>query len=125
MTTADRAVVAGQAVPGTTVPGTTVPGTTRITARALEHLAVRLVGDAAQVAHREISVRLADAGGALKLSVTVPVAIGGGAAGSIPDRGERVRRRLVEGMRDLAGRQVDVVDLRYSGVRWVVGRRVR
>ncbi|MDR7384970.1 hypothetical protein [Promicromonospora iranensis] len=120
MTTADRAGVAGQAV-----PEATVPGRTRISARALEHLAVRLVGDAAQVAHREISVRLADAGGALRLSVTVPVALGGGAAGSIPDRGERVRRRLVEGMRDLAGRRVDVVDLRYSGVRRVVGRRVR
>lgn len=120
MTATDREVAVGQAV-----PGTTVPGTTRISARALEHLAVCLVRDAAQVAHREISVRLADAGGALKVSVTVPVVVGTDGPGSIVDRSARLRRRVIEGMRDLAGRRVDVVDVRYLGVRRAEERRVR
>ena len=106
-------------------PVTTVPGTTRISARALERLAVCLVHDAADVAHQEIAVRLADAGGALKVSVTVPVLVGVRSAGSIADRAARLRRHVIDGMRDLAGRQVDVVDLRYSGVRRGAARRVQ
>lgn len=115
MTAADRDVAVGPAV----------PGTTRIRAQALEHLAVGLVQDAAQAAHREISVRLADVGGALRVSVTVPVVVDANTAGSIVDRGTQLRRRVIEGMRDLAGRRVDVVDVRYSGVRRAETRRVR
>ncbi|WP_369374158.1 hypothetical protein AB1046_08175 [Promicromonospora sp. Populi] len=102
-----------------------VPGTTRVTARALERLAVYLVRDSAHVHQREVAVQLADAGGALRVSVTVPVAVGGGATGSIKDRGDRLRRDVIAGMRDLGSRTVDTVDVRYSGLRRVTERRAR
>lgn len=107
-----------------------VPGATRITARALERLAVGLVRDAAHVPSREVSVRLSDAGGGLAVAVTVPVVVGGAAAGartapSIADRGSRLRREVIDGMRDLAGRTVRTVDVRYSGVRRTGERRAR
>ena len=115
MTATDRPVASAPAV----------PGTTRVTARALERLAVYLVRDAAHVHQREVVVRLADAGGALKVSVTVPVAVGGGVTGSIADRGDRLRRAVIAGMRDLGSRTVDAVDVRYSGVHRAPERRAR
>ncbi|MFI6428273.1 hypothetical protein [Promicromonospora sp. NPDC050880] len=99
------------------VPVRDVPGRTRISARALEHLAVGLVRDAAHAAQREVVVRLADAGGVLKVTVTVPVTVAPHLTGSIADRGAALRQHVIDGMRDLAGRRVDVVDVRYSGVR--------
>jgi len=113
MTGTDRPVGAGPAV----------PGTTRITARALERLAVCLVRDAAHV--DAIAVRLADAGGSLKVTVTVPVAVGAGHTGSIADRSALLRRDVIAGMRDLGGRTVGAVDVRYSGVRRPTERRTR
>ncbi|RPF20886.1 hypothetical protein [Myceligenerans xiligouense] len=103
----------------------TVPGTTTIAARALEHLATRLVQDAAHAARRDVSVRLADAGGGMRVSVTVPVVLGAHTTGSIAERGSGLRRSVIEGMRVLAGRSVTTVDVRYSGVRRNDARRVR
>jgi hypothetical protein len=119
MTVADRSVAVEPAV----------SGATRITARALERLAVGLARDAAHVPLRDVSVRLSDARGGLAVAVTVPVVVGGGAgpgiAQSIEDRGSRLRQRVIDGMRDLAGRTVRTVDVRYSGVRRTNQRRAR
>ncbi|GAA4708507.1 hypothetical protein APR04_004564 [Promicromonospora umidemergens] len=101
-----------------------VAGATRISARALEHLAVCLVRDAAHVQHRQVSVRLADDDGGLTVWVSVPVAVGPNTAGSAAERGSRLRRGVIVGMRDLAGRTVTAVDVRFSGVHQVSGRRV-
>jgi hypothetical protein len=105
-----------------------VPGTTRITARALERLAVGLARDAAHVPSRDVSVRLSDARGGLAVAVTVPVVLGGAGprtGQSIEDRGTRLRRQVIDGMRDLAGRTVNTVDIRYSGVRRTKQGRTR
>lgn len=106
-----------------------VPGATRITARALERLAVGLARDAAHVSSRDVSVQLSDARGGLAVAVTVPVALGGGAGPrttqSIEDRGTRLRRHVIDGMHDLAGRTVNTVDVRYRGVRRTKQRRTR
>lgn len=119
MTVADRSVAVEPAV----------PGATRITARALERLAVGLTRDAAHVPSGDVSVQLSDARGGLVVAVTVPVAVGGGAGPrttqSIEDRGTRLRQRVIDGMRDLAGRTVNTVDIRYRGVRRIKQGRVR
>lgn len=100
-----------------------VSGTTTFTARALQRVAVGVVRDAARVAVRDIAVQLSDQRGALRVSVTVPVDAGRGA--NLVDRGEELRRRVIEGMRDLADREVGTVDIRYSGVRRSNEKRVR
>ena len=102
------------------------PGGTTISALALERLAVGLVRDAAHAHSREITVRLSDGGGALRIAVTLPVILGRAATGSIAERGAALRREVIEGMRALAGRTVGVVDVRYSTLRAAhPGRRVR
>lgn len=103
----------------------TTPGTTTIALRALEHLAACLVREAARVPRRDVSVRLADAGGGLKILVGIPVTVSASSAESIVERTDDLRRHVVSGMRELAGREVRVVDVRWSGVRRIDERRVR
>jgi hypothetical protein len=103
--------------------GIVVVGTTTITARALQRLAVGIVRDAARVSVGDVGVQLSDRRGALRISVTVPVAERRGA--NLVDSGDELRRRLIEGMRELAGREVGTVDIRYSGVRKSTEKRVR
>lgn len=105
--------------------GGIVAGTTTFTARALQRLAVALTRDAARVPAGDVAVRLSDERGALRLSVTVPVAMTTAPGGNLVDSGEELRRGLVEGMRALAGREVSAVDVRYSGVRRNTQKRVR
>ncbi|GAA2220780.1 hypothetical protein GCM10010413_10260 [Promicromonospora sukumoe] len=105
--------------------GGAVPGTLRISARAVEKLAACLAHEAAYVPLGQVSVRLADAGGALTVAVTLPVTVGGGVTGSIEERSSALRRHVITGMRDLGGRTVGSVDVRYAGVRRISGRRVR
>ncbi|WP_337026697.1 hypothetical protein [Microbacterium sp. LB16] len=103
----------------------TVAGTTILTARALQRLAVGIAHDAARVAAGDVAVKLSDHRGALRISVTVPVAEAAEPDANLVDRSEDLRRRLIEGMRDLAGREVGAVDIRYSGVRRNIEKRVR
>lgn len=102
-----------------------VPGRTVVTARALQHLAVGIVRDIAGVDVGDVGVRLADERGALRLSVTVPVALPGAAEATLVDRGAQLQNELIDGMRRLAARDVSTVDVRYSRVRRDTGRRVR
>lgn len=99
-----------------------VVGTTTFTARALQRLVVGIAHDIARVPARDVAVQLSDRRGALRITVTVPVATGRG--GNVLDSGEELRRGLIEGMRELAGRAVDTVDVRYSGVRRISEKRV-
>lgn len=103
----------------------TVVGTTTFTARALQRLAVGLAHDAARVPTRDVSVQLTDDRGAMRITVTVPVALATAPGRNLVDSGEELRKTLVEGMRRLAGREVGAVDVRYSGVRRHTERRVR
>lgn len=102
-----------------------VSGSTTFSARALQRLAVGIVRDAAGVTVRDVGVQLSDQGGALRISVTVPVARGGGQASNLVEQGDALRRTLIDGMRDLAGRDVKTVDIRYAGVRRSREKRVR
>ena len=98
-------------------------GRTTVSVRALQRLATGLVRDAARVTRRDVGIAIADDRGALRVSVTVPVALAA-AGGTIVDRGEGLRRVVIDGMRELADRAVGTVDVRYSGVRRVAERRV-
>ena len=102
-----------------------VSGTTTITGRALTRLAVGIARDAAKVSARDVSVSLSDEWGALRISVTVPVAIAAESGTTIVEGGDALRRGLINGMRELSGRTVAAVDIRYSGVRRTTERRVR
>lgn len=102
-----------------------VAGTTNITGRALQRLAVGIARDSAQVSARDVSVTLADEQGALRVSVTIPVALAAGRDATIVEDGDELRQGVVDGMRELAGRTVGSVDVRYSGVRRMRKKRVR
>ena len=102
-----------------------VLGTTTFTARALQRLAVGIAHDVARVSVRDVGVQLSDEHGALRIAVTVPVAIAAKSGKTVVDSGEDLRNGLIEGMRELAGREVGTVDVRYSGVRRNTERRVR
>ena len=99
------------------------PGRTTITARALNRLAVGIARDASEADARDVTLDLTDDGGALRASVTVPVVDPAGSA-SLSERAAHVREELVGRMRELSGRTVGAVDVRYSGVRTGQTRRV-
>lgn len=101
-----------------------VLGRTTISARALQHLATGLARDAARVPRRDVAVVLSDERGRLRVSVTVPVALADDRGRSVLQGADAVRLRVVDGMRELAGRTVGTVDVRYSGVRRISERRV-
>jgi hypothetical protein len=105
-------------------PAGQTPGRTTVSARALQHLATGLARDAARVPRRDVTVVLADAQGRLRVSVTVPVALAAGSGRTLVESGEELRRGVIEGMHELAGRAVGIVDVRYSGVRRIDERRV-
>lgn len=98
-------------------------GRTTVSARALQRLATGLACDAARVPRRDVAVALSDDRGALRVSVTVPVALAAFGGSTILDRGEDLRRAVIDGMRELADRAVGTVDVRYSGVRRPAERR--
>ncbi|MDF2507309.1 MAG: hypothetical protein K0Q52_1168 [Microbacterium sp.] len=114
--TADRSSVAGEGA---------VVGTTTFAARALQRLAVGIVHDVARVSVRDVGVQLSDEHGALRIAVTVPVAMASKSGRNLVDAGEDLRHGLIEGMRALAGREVGTVDVRFSGVRRITEGRVR
>ena len=99
-------------------------GRTVLTSRALQRVAHGAARDAAQVTARDVSVALHDDGGVLRAEVTVPVALGGEAVGTLPERGAVIQRAVIEGMDALAGRRVGSVNVRFSSVRRAPERRV-
>jgi hypothetical protein len=106
-------------------PTAVVAGTTTFTGRALQRLAAGIAGDAARVPVRDVSASLSDERGALRVSLTVPVALSAGRAVTIVEDGDALRRTVIERMRELSGGAVAVVDIRYTGVRRLTERRVR
>jgi hypothetical protein len=107
------------------VAGATLRGRTILTARALRHLAVRIVASASGTDPRDIALRWDDAGGGLHATVTLPLRMGSAVERTLEVQGAEVRASLVAGMAEQAGRRVDGVDLRYAGVRREDTRRVR
>ncbi len=99
-------------------------GRTILSARALQHLAVGVARDAARVSAKDVSVTLADHEGALIASVTVPVVFGPVANQSLDVQGAHLRRAMIAGLEDYAGRRVTSVNVRFSGVRNIKERRV-
>jgi hypothetical protein len=106
------------------VVGTGV-GTTTFTARALQQLAIGIALDTARVRARDVEVLLSDRRGALRIAVTVPAPETRDQGTSLIDAGEQLRCALIDGMRELAGRDIGSVDVRYSGIRRSAERRVR
>lgn len=104
---------------------TGLPGRTHITARALDRLAAGLARDAADVSLRHVKTNLADSSGELAVSVAVPIALGGGSGGTVTERGEKVREGVRRGMRELAGRTVNEVEVTFTGVLRTQERRVQ
>lgn len=100
-----------------------LPGRTKISARALQHLATALARQIARVDVRDVSVTLSDAAGALAVSVVVPV-VSSQPPRTIPEQGDALRRGLIDGLGALAEREVRAVDIRFSGLRGSAGRRV-
>lgn len=106
--------------------GGTASGRTTFTARALERLAVGIARDHARVATRDVGVRLSDRRGALRIAITVPVVTTASTHGEgLVRSGAGLRRALIDGMRERAGREVGAVDIRYSGVQRNTEKRVR
>lgn len=103
---------------------TGIPGRTTISARALRRLAVGIAGDAGHVSARDVSLDLADARGALRAVISVPMALRPGESDTLPERADAVRRAVTDGMRELAGRELSAVDVRFAGVRRTERRRV-
>ncbi|RLP72762.1 hypothetical protein D9V32_15050 [Mycetocola tolaasinivorans] len=99
-------------------------GRTTVTGRALQHLAIGVVRDAARVSAQDITVTLSDDAGNLRAAVTVPVALGSHPGETLIIRGEALRDAVIRGLETLAGRTVSTVDIRYSGIREVRERRV-
>ncbi|QYM76813.1 hypothetical protein [Leucobacter luti] len=100
------------------------PGLTVLTGRALHHLALGIVRDAARVPARAVTVSLSDNGGALRATVVVPVTLNGSEHTTLRDHGTALREALIQGMDQLAGRVVDTVDVRFAGVHRAPTRRV-
>ncbi|WP_251448051.1 hypothetical protein [Microbacterium sp. USTB-Y] len=100
-------------------------GRTILTARALHRLGVGIVADASGADPREIALRWTDANGGLHAAVTLPLAVRDERGRTLEERGAELRSSLVGGMRERAGRRVNGVDLRFSGVRREKTRRVR
>jgi hypothetical protein len=105
--------------------GSAQRGRTTLTAQALRRLATGLVADASGASAREVAVRWEDARGGLHAAVTLPFVQGHAPERTLAEQGAELRAALTGGMADLAGRRVEGVDLRYSGVRRVERRRVR
>lgn len=102
-----------------------VPGATIFTGRALEHLAVGIAHEIAGVPVRDVTASLSDERGSLRVSVTVPAALAETGGVTLVESGDELRQGLINGMRELAGRTVSIVDIRYSGVRRTRQKRVR
>lgn len=121
MTLSERVVVVGleSADAGTSVQR----GRTTFSARALQQLTTGLAKDAARVSARDIAIRLSDDNGDLRVSVVVPVVIATPSR-SIDDQGGSLRAGIISGLGDLAGRRVSAVDVRFTGVKHAVERRV-
>ncbi|GAB3631972.1 hypothetical protein GCM10027421_13250 [Microbacterium shaanxiense] len=98
-------------------------GRTTFSARALQHLATGLAKDAADVAARDVTVRLSDDAGDLRVSVVVPMLITKPSR-SVDVQSRRLRAGIISGLADLAGRRVSAVDVRFTGVKHFTERRV-
>jgi len=105
--------------------GPALRGRTTLTARALHRLAVGIVASASGADPREVALRWDDADGGLHATVTLPLRMGTAAGQTLQEQGASVRTSLVTGMAERAGRRVDGVDLRFTGVRREDTRRVR
>lgn len=97
-------------------------GRTVVTERALRNVAVGIAHEIGRVAARDVSVTLADADGALRVSLVLPVALGAG--GTIVERGTALREGIRSRMAALAAREVREVDVRFSRVDRGTERRV-
>lgn len=98
------------------------PGRTTISARALQRLSAAVAMDAAEAGPRDVTVTLSDDAGSLRVGVVVPARLGVPVI-PIPEQSARVREGVIAGMRDLGGRSVSSVDVRFVGVHRMAERR--
>lgn len=111
-------------------------GHTRITKPALTHTVEAVAAAAFGVPRREVRVTLADDGGALGITVSVPLpapsllqaaqnpsAVDHG-GGTVFDRAERARNGIRETAQQVTGSQVGRIDIRLTGIRPPTERRL-
>ncbi|MFD6817130.1 hypothetical protein ACFWCH_09475 [Microbacterium sp. NPDC060132] len=103
---------------------TGVAGATSVETRALHRIALGIARDAAGVGLDDIAVELGDRRGDLRVTVVVPVVLARSDGTTLADRGEVLRETLVRRLGELASRRVGAVDVRFTGVRRALERRV-
>lgn len=104
-------------------------GHTRITKSALTHTAEAVAAAAFGVPRREVRVALADDGGALGITVSVPLpapsllqaaqdpSVVDHGGGTVFDRADRARNGIRETAQQVTGSQVGRIDIRLTGIR--------
>lgn len=76
--------------------------------------------------YKTISISLSDNGGKLRADVEIPVVLDDTGNGkTLPEQGQELRNALIEGAETLAGRSMNSVRVRYTGVEQTVRRRVQ
>lgn len=112
------------------VPGERSPGRTRISAQALNRVAVQAAAEALGVPAGRVRTSVSDEGGLVVLTVTAPAPLpelGRPPAGGpgLLERAEEARGALGARFSALTGRRVGRVDLEFSGTSVRQERRVR
>jgi len=99
-------------------------GRTSIRSRALQRIATAAAAESADVPPQAVQARLGDAGGRLTVSIATPVSLGAGTSGTIVERAAAIADAVSSCLDSLAGRSVERVHVRVSGLQQQ-RRRVR
>ncbi len=103
-----------------------VPGRLSIRPQALQAVVAAIAADSTGVPVRWVTARLADRGGALQATVTLPANIGtdGGPGPTLLSQAETLQREVIEQTARLTARTVRGVDVRLAGVFRPESRRI-
>ncbi len=106
--------------------GEAVPGRLSIRPQALQAVVAAIAADSIGVPVLRVTARLADRGGALQATVTVPANVGidGSPGPTLLSQAETLQREVIEQTARLTARTVRVVDVRLAGVFRPESRRI-
>lgn len=107
-------------------PEGAVAGRVSIRPQALQAVVAAIAADSAGVPVRRVTARLADRGGVLQASLTMPANLGAAEhrGPTLLDQTERLRRDVIEQTARLTARTVRGVDIELTGVFRPESRRV-
>jgi len=102
-------------------------GRTTIRAQAIRRVIEGLAAEAAGVSAARVSASLSDERGGLAVRVMTPVDLGPnpGSAGNLTDRAGAIVDTVTAGLDDLVGRAVGRIEVRITGLRAPIKRRVQ